>query len=173
MEEIKIKIPSGWDEVTLKQYSQLADIITENPTDRLLQTISILSGVDTLLLSGVDVLDMEGLITDIDYLTEKPQSFPTGDNITLGGYRYGVVKDYNKDLTMGEMVTIETLLEQHTNGVEHIRIVASIMLRPFINSKRKPFDMEDFYKQYELMNNTPITTVLGIVDTFFFGEAKH
>jgi len=140
MEQITIKIPQGWDEITIGQYQEYLDVLkSSNETRPHKQIISLLS-----VLTDTDEMDFYRMPMDTIYDINDAVSFmneePKGvfkNIITIKGKDYGFQKDLNQ-LTLGEWIDLEHYV---TNGViENLHYITAILYRPIVDIGDEYFD---------------------------------
>lgn len=182
LEEREFDIPTKWEEVTLKVYVKLATLEETKeafgiPELYVLKMLEALCDVDGGELDELTLDMVNELVLDIAFVQEQATWVNT-KHIEIEGVDYVFPDDLNK-LTMGEMVSIKTLQENH-NGSGFIPYLLSIILRPgkkVYNEetkketwKQEKFSIDNLEYRKELFLKQPVFNMMGPVSFFLGGN---
>lgn len=170
-DEIKqFSIPQSWDEVTIDEFIKLFSFDRETLTEIELniKTIQAFTNIDEELLLMFDLKDFNMLCEQLSFtnVNMTPQS---KESIIVDDVEYFVKKDFDS-LSMGEMISIETIIKQ-TNG----NFLKSIdkLLCIFLRKKKENGNLEAFRTEHmeraERFRTIPITQVYDVFNFFSDG----
>lgn len=178
MEQITIKIPDGWHEVSIAQYQEfLVELQNTSITDykKIIKLLSILTDTDEVEFMN---LPMEAIYQIDDKITfmDKQPTEQFRNIITINGREYGFQKNLN-ELTLGEWIDLEHYI---VKGVmDNLHYIAAILYRPLIDKGDEYFDYT--IKPYTEINleanaklfryNVSIEEIFGI-SVFFYTTAS-
>lgn len=170
MDTVKIKIPTDWNDVTLKQFeevSKLNDIEYEDPLDKFRDMLHILVIDDEAIVNTIMTDNLEEVVEGLQFIQT---SVPVNEinDITLSGLTYGWEKNYNS-LTFGEIISLETLIQQR--ALDNHQFIG-LYLAVFLRLKDKDGTLEEFnadnvFDIWEMVLETSCIEVMGIVGKFY------
>jgi len=130
--EIELSIPTEWADVTLGEFIVLTKLdITEftNPIDYYIKVLRVFGNNIDNIAEYIKVTDANNIAQLLSFMSITPK----GNNIkeiTIDNIKYVLPENMN-DLSIGEVVSIETLIEKdNLNSVEAIDAILSVILRP-------------------------------------------
>lgn len=149
MEQITIKIPQGWDEITIGQYQEYMDVLKTTderlPMKRMISLLSVLTDTDEAVYYKMSMDVIHEITESVGFMNEEPKG-NFNRIITINGVEYGFQYNMN-ELTLGEWIDLEHYI---TNGViENLHYIAAILYRPIINKG-------DEYFEYEIADYTTV-----------------
>lgn len=172
--DIKLIIPENWNEISILKYGLLASMDNDmEGIDKFLGIISILTdhSVEKLKTIPADYIDL--LADSIKWISTPPQLQNDLSEITVLDKKYQINnKSYHK-LTMGEMVSIETLLGAAKDTPnDAIAIVLGILMRKvLVDGTLSDFDGDISLEQIEVFKeHLCITDALSLIVGFGNGE---
>ena len=170
--DIKLIIPESWDEINLATYAKLASFEKgKTEVDNILGIISILSNVTVEELKTIPADYFEILTESINWIGVTP-TIKEMSVVNIGDDKYSINQSYSK-LTMGEMISIESLMEGIKDDPNNsISIVLGVLLRK-VNSDGSiaKFDSDVALNQIELFREEiSITDGLSLMVGFGNGE---
>lgn len=170
-DEVKeYNLPSNWDEITLDEFIRLFSIDRTdlNPLEMSVKTIEILVGIDEEILLMMKSSDFELLATELSFTTQDVTPVNV-EFITLNGEEYWIKKDYNQ-LTMGEIISIETILESADNNIFKVmdKLLCIFLRKKKENGKLETFKGE-FMERATLFRKTPVSQIYNIFNFFLLG----
>lgn len=147
------KVCDSWSDVTFGQYINILIIQKDAGWSDLERSIKIISALSDRpkeleeYMFQMDVDDFEGFTEIMDWVKkdfeEESKNQPEIDSIEIDGRTFVIKKNYNK-LTLGEIVTLETMLKD--GNYDYQEIALAILLREVVNGEEKKFNEEDFYE---------------------------
>ena len=140
---MKLRIPNSLEDITVAQYRKLAQIdITQDETQWLKETVSVLCGLDKSLVNKLSLTELEKIGTVVNKITNAD----TNDQelvkkIDYKGKRYGFHPNLSK-LTVGEFADLETYCA--AGFFEHINEIISILYRPIKQEHKDFYQIEEY-----------------------------
>jgi hypothetical protein len=171
-DEVKeFNIPESWDEVTVEQFCELFSFNREEltPIELGVKTLNIFIGVDEETLMMLNYDDFINLINIVNFTNTDIDS-KYSDSVEIEGETYFMKDDFSQ-LTMGEIISIETLIES-SNG----NIFGSMakLLCIFLRKKKENGKLESFKGTFmnreSIFKLLPVSQVYGVF-VFFLGGA--
>jgi len=154
-------IPTQWDDVTVDKFIEIVKLNEKKDINDLEKVMELMNILTTIPKDDVELLPVESFMeiqnnfsfvkTDVDKKMK--------DSIVIDGEEYFVKNDFN-DLTMGESITIETLLKEADNPM----YILDKMLCLFLRKKKENGKLESFKTTFltdriDIFRNAPITEV--------------
>ena len=155
----EVTIPERWEEVTLKQFTDLMRLEGEDGERDIRDVIAVLTDNDREWVSTLPVPFVERLMTKLTFLSKSPDTTARNE-IKIDGDRYSI--KYNEDLTFGEYTDINTIVQQ--DATNYAAILAILCRR----------DNEEYNDQFtahidervKMWEKQPITDVIPLVAFF-------
>lgn len=168
-EDREFNIPEEWEEVKVGQASKLFNLDREgkNQLELTISVVSILSDMDEELIYMMSQEQFMELVEVIKFTNEEVKG-ELKDFVTIDGDDYYLKKDFEK-LTMGEIISIDTLINQSNGNLPN---VMSKMLCILLRKKNTEGELETFRNSFmdrEAMFNELYITDVNDVFLFFFG----
>ena len=173
-EEKSYEIPTSWSEVTVGQAADIQNISVENLTiiEKIVKILTILTpGIsedDIMLMSPEQFNQISEQLT---FISNEIQGEPV-NFLTIGGEEYFVKKDFTK-LTMGEIISVDTIMKQTDNDITR---ALPKMLCIFLRKKKENGELESFKSSFmqreEMFKGVIITDVAKLFDFFLNGEVS-
>ena len=154
-------IPTQWDDVTVDKFIEIVKLDEKKHINDLEKVMELMNILTTIPKDDVELLPVESFMeiqnnfsfvkTDVDKKMK--------DSIVIDGEEYFVKNDFN-DLTMGESITIETLLKEADNPM----YILDKMLCLFLRKKKENGKLESFKTTFltdriDIFRKAPITEV--------------
>lgn len=157
MKELEIKIPTSWDEVTLRMFDEIS-AADGNPIDKTVTILQTLTGIDRKTLNGLPAtfLETSGVMEGLSFLQHEPKKRVPAEKLTLNNKRY-TVGLYPQKWTAAQYLDYTTVLQQGDNK-KLARIVACFCV-PEGKKYGEGYDFEQLVD--ELYDNMSITLALG------------
>jgi hypothetical protein len=163
-------LPENWDEVKLSDFITLfsVDKTNLNPLEISVKTIEILLKIDEEILMMMNANDFETLAKELEFTTKDVEPVNI-DFIELEGEKYYIKSNFNQ-LTMGEVISIETILEDGDNNIFKVmdKLLCIFLRKKKENGKLETFKGE-FMERQELFRNAPVSKVYNIFNFFLSG----
>jgi hypothetical protein len=163
-------IPENWDEVTVKQFCDLFATSDEglNEIQKVVRIVSVFTNIkfDELMMMTPD--DFQMISKVITFITKELEG-ENVESIEVDGEEFFLKQDFEK-LTMGEILSIDTLLQQNENNLLK---VMDKLLCIFLRKKNKSGNLESFRNEFmlrsEKFSTISITKVHNILSYFSNG----
>lgn len=163
-------IPESWDEVTVKQFCDLFSTTGEglNEIENIVRIVSIFTNIkmDELMMMSPD--DFQTISKVVTFITQDIKG-ENVESIDVDGEEYFLKSDFEK-LTMGEILSIDTLLQQNENNLLK---VMDKLLCIFLRKKNSKGNLESFRNEFMLRSNKfstiSITKVHNLLSYFSNG----
>lgn len=145
-EEKQFSIPTSWNEVTVKKAAKLAEIQLKNKTDieSAADIVSVLADIDQETIYMLTAHQFNDLVEHIKFTLEKIDSPELKDSIFIEDEEYFLKKDFTK-LTMGEIISIDTILKQYENNIAP---AMAKLLCIFLRKKKENGSLETFKNSF-------------------------
>jgi hypothetical protein len=169
-EVMEYTLPDNWDEVTIGDFIKLFSFEREglNSVELSVKIINVLTDIDEDLIMMMNVSDFERL-AEVFSFTAKDLKPTNVSSIELEGETYYLKNDFSK-LTMGEIISIETLLQSADGNLFKVmdKLLCIFLRKKKENGKLEAFKGE-FMDRTELFRNAPITKVYNVFSFFLTG----
>jgi len=171
-EEKEFSIPTSWNEVSVKKAAKLAEIQVSNKTDieSAADIVSVLADIDQETIYMLTADQFNDLVENIKFTLEKIDSPELKDSIFIDGEEYFLKKDFTK-LTMGEIISVDTILKQYENNVAP---AMAKLLCIFLRKKKENGSLETFKNSFmqreSLFEEVIISDVNNLFLFFLDGE---
>jgi hypothetical protein len=144
-EEMSFDMPTNWDEVTIEMAGRIFSISTENKTnlESSVEVISLLTGIEQDYLYMLTPSQFQQLI-DASSFTATEIKSELKESITVDDEEYFLKKDFTQ-LTMGEIISIETLLKKYHNNY---MVAMPDLLCIFLRKKKENGKLESFKNSF-------------------------
>jgi hypothetical protein len=144
-EEHNFNVPTGWDEVTVKTAASLSAIKRTDRTevDIMVEIISLLANIDTDLIYMLTSEQFAQVIEIVKFTTEEING-DLADSVMVDGEEYFLKKDFSQ-LTMGEIISIDTILGQSQNNIAPSM---AKLLCIFLRKKKENGNIESFKNSF-------------------------
>ena len=145
-EKKQFSIPTSWNEVTVKKAAKLAEIQLKNKTDieSAADIVSVLADIDQETIYMLTAHQFNDLVEHIKFTLEKIDSPELKDSIFIKDEEYFLKKDFTK-LTMGEIISIDTILKQYENNIAP---AMAKLLCIFLRKKKENGSLETFKNSF-------------------------
>lgn len=163
-------LPQSWDEVSIGEFCKIFSFHREgmNVLEVVIETLVILSGIDREKIMMLPYTDFTTLTQALDFINVEmePQNV---ESVMIGDEEYFIKKDFTQ-FTMGEIISIETLLAQGDNNLFR---VMDKLLCIFLRKKKENGNLETFKGTFmdraELFNKAPVSKVFMVFNFFLSG----
>ena len=161
-----IKCPTIWNDVTVGEFQQLADLPQDaKPNRRMLDIITILCQVNALELDKEPLEEIKQCLSFMNTEISKARY----SSFVHEGITYEWIKSID-EITLGEMISIEQTIEQEElNIAESFDLIMAVLLV----EKGGKFDATKINEKRELYSEFPIDKVHGMLLFFLSGGRIH
>jgi hypothetical protein len=164
-------IPTSWNEVTVLQAQELFNIKAEDktPIEIGIEVLWILGCIPSDFIYAMSPEQFTELMEAIKFTNEEVEPSQV-ESIKIGEDEYFLKNDLNK-LTMGELITIETLVKQAgDNYVNAMSKLLCVFLRKKLSNGELETFKNSFMEREAMFNECKITDVNSIFLFFSSGE---
>lgn len=172
-DEVKdFDLPENWDEVSVDDFCRIWEFDKQDMTtiEFATRVVSSFTDIEEDLLMSMNYSDFQKLVEILDFTKTEFKPNKDIDYIDLGDERYYLKKDFSQ-LTMGEVISIETILDD-ANG--NIYKVMDMLLCIFLRQKKENGNLEtfkpDFMDRRWKFRHIPIAKVFNIFTFFLNGK---
>lgn len=162
-QEINIKVPTSWDDITLKTFSELEKYYSENENE----TPDVPHILHILLQKTKDeVLDLPMYITDkildkMSFLQDEFPKYELSNKVEIDGKIYEV--NVMEKMRTGEFIATDTILKDDRYNYAAILAILCRCEGEKYDSDFEANKLDDRIKMFE---NVPVTKVLPILGFF-------
>lgn len=181
--EKDFNIANSYQELSLGQYIDIIKVseskvqLDSNAAD--IKVISLLSDAPEALekaLWDFDLEDFKELLTHFTWVNDTTvlEDFKAHDpkeNIEVEDTNYTIITNYNK-LSLGEVVSFETLLKQENSDLHRLDIAFGILLRPVVDGKMVKFTQEIFDSIIDIKYKVKMVDIYAAIAFFLAGEKQ-
>ena len=173
-EEKVYDIPTNWDDITVGKFIEIVKLNEINYKWDLNKIMEMMGILTTIPKDDIELLPVESFMEIQDKFSFLKQDVDKKmkDSIVIDGEEYFVKNDFN-DLTLGESITIETLIKQVDNPVYILDQFLCLLLRRKKNGKLESFKTTFLTDRIDLFRKIPITDVYQNIIFFLSGEHTY
>ena len=181
--ELDVNVKDSWEEITLKQYTELSKLGTLDQTniETILSQICLLTDAkqeDLIDFSSNEIMKISQVIAD----GIGNQSIPKflGKFIYIDGQMYVIKSDYSS-ITLSEQIYIKNIEENEKNETERLLGMLSILIRPGYSKEdasgvryiQNKIDASDINSRKEIFRTKlPVVTALSVIQSFTNGTRE-
>lgn len=168
------EIPENWSEVNVEQFCGIMEAqevleSIKNPILASVKMINIITGIpeDIIMMTPVD--EIKKISESLEFTNTEVESIEK-ESLIVDGQEFFLKKDYNS-LTMGEVITIDTLTQQTNNNIFK---ALDKLLCVFLRKKKENGKLETF--RAEFLGRAELFKKVSIADVYqtivFFSNGK-
>lgn len=158
-----ITVPTCWEEVTLKMYSEIERFYENKDEDfDLRKVVHILCGLSIDEINALPLEFLEEIMSKMVFLQEKPTEKKPTNSVEIKGERYTIHTE-NK-LKVGEYVAADTAMKGDKHNYAAIMAILCRKDGEIYDSKFENEVLEDRIKMWE---GVPVTEILPLIGFFF------
>jgi len=178
-------IVNSYNELTLGQYIDIMKVSEKKLISNIEADIEIISVLcDDItksnelkeLLNDFDITDFEELkkafewvVTDIKTM-EEFKSITPNNSIFIDGEEYSLYSNYSKKMTLGEVISFETIMAQEQSDLSRYDIAFGVLLRPIKDGKPVEFTEEVFNDVISKKYKVKMIDIYAALSFFLSGE---
>lgn len=165
-EKMTFKVPESWDDVSVETFSKIWGLDREGLTgiEMTVQLLSVFTGIEEDYLYMMDT-ETFNKVAEIVAFTNEDVKGSNVDSIMVDGEEFFVKNDFDK-LTMGEVASLEILMEQAGGN---IMSKMPEMLCIFLRKKKDNGKLEAFKKSFmERADKFKSISIADVNDVFLF-----
>ncbi|QDP64656.1 MAG: hypothetical protein Unbinned4585contig1001_20 [Prokaryotic dsDNA virus sp.] len=174
--QIKRKLPTHWDNITLKQYMSVMKIISNKELKSLSRIVKVIGALTDIDEEDIVRLPVKNINTLGSVMNKFLQTKPNEDLnhiVKLDGVEYGFHPKLS-NITFGEWVDIDSYITEGVNDTLH-KIMA-ILYRPIIAKKDGKYRIQEYEPNEEsqdlMLNHLTVGDFYG-VSVFFSDLGKE
>lgn len=115
METKTITVLDGWHEVTIGQYQEISLLNSDDPSDKMIEVISILTDEDPIDIRKMEITSLTRIMQHLVWTNNLPDDANYKPIIMIDGIEYGFISRLT-DLTVGDWIDLEHyLMDPNTN----------------------------------------------------------
>ena len=165
-------IPTQWDDVSVAKFMEIVKLDEKKDINDLEKVMELMNILAQIPKDEVELLPVESFmeIQNNFSFVKNDVDKKAKESIVIDGEEFFVKNDFN-DLTMGESITIETLLKD----VDNPMFILDKLLCLFLRKKKENGKLESFKTTFltdriETFKKAPITSVYNNLIFFSNGE---
>lgn len=155
----EIKVPTSWDEVTVKKYIELSRLYDNDNKPELIDMIPILINKDRDYVMSLPTEFLSIILDKLTFLTKDIDAEPTNE-IKINDETY--IINYQEKLRVGEYLAADTLLKEDDKDIAKL---LAILCRKKDEVYDTDFTTNVLNDRIKLFEEQPITKVIPL---FFF-----
>lgn len=166
LNDIKVNIPDGWNEVTVAQQIEVEKLSADEPEFKSLAIIAGYCSVPMLELKKTNVNNLKKIIDAMTFINEPMKNQPVMD-FEHKGIKYSVIQSLMKAETQ-DFLSVDGYLKQYKDR-EYLAlpiIIAILSKRKLADGKYESIDQFDIAKRAKEFEDLPMSVAGGI--WFFF-----
>lgn len=158
----EIKVPTKWDEISLKQYQKIEEFYEDkNKKFDILDVIDIFIDKDKDYIMSLpsDFLDI--ILNKLSFLQNQPKIDKPDNKITIDGETY--IINVQEKLKLGEFTSVDNIMKGNKHDYASILAVLCRKDGEIYDSK---FEAEVFESRKEMFEKQPVTKILTLISFF-------
>ena len=171
-EQMSFNIPDSWNEVSVEKFTNIFNIDRDglSPIELTVKVVGILLNIDEDYLYMMSPDDFSTITKCIEFTNHDVVGSEV-EFIEVDGEKYYLKKDFEK-LTMGEIISLELLIEQSNGNV--VSKMAD-MLCLFLRKKKDDGNLESFKNSFMLRaEKFKEVSIADVNDIFlFFSDGEN
>ena len=158
-----IKIPTDWEEITLKHVEQIMRLTGgENKKVDVISLLSILTGKDENYINSLPASFVETLMAHLIFLNDNPRTYDnTASRIKIGNDLYSI--HFLDELKFGEYVEVNESIKN--DPLDYSSILA-ILCRKDGEAFDEDYVANKFKRRKEMFQEQPVTEILPLIGFF-------
>ena len=155
----EIKVPTSWDEVSVKQYIDISRLNKEDKSPELIDMMPILINKDKDYVMSLPLEFLDKILEKLTFITKEPDVKPSNE-IKIGKDTY--VINYQEKLKVGEYLAADAAIKEDDKNIAKLLAILCRKKDELFDTDFTTNLLNDRIKMYE---EQPITKVLPL---FFF-----
>ena len=157
-----ISVPTSWDDITLKKYSEIERYYDDKDKSfNLLDVLDIVIDKDRDFIMSLPTDFLEIILEKLSFITEKPTETEPRNFLEIDGDRYTVHTE--NQLRTGEYIASDTLIKSDRHNYAAL---LAILCRKDGELYDSHFENEVLEGRIRLFEEQPITKILPIIGFF-------
>lgn len=169
-----LKLPRSWSDITIDQFIEIDRIAKSEITNKDELYFHLVSLLADLPISDLESMDYDEFLEstkDLGFLIQTPPAFQPKKTIETKLGKLHLKNNFNSDLTNGEFIDLEYLI-QNDNYIQNIKMILAVFYRVRISENdglhNEVFEPYGNYIQMrsELFGNQKVGDVFGVISQF-------
>ena len=159
LEKESYNLPENWGEVILEQFQAISKIKYESKLKYAVDVLCSLTGLSEEIILAIEKGQISKIVETLQFIYSQKFSEKVNQTFMIGDDEYHL-KDFGT-LTLGETISIETLIEKYNNNLIQ---AADRILAVLYQKKGETFDasiLEDRAKLFR--ENLNVETIYGVI----------
>lgn len=157
-----VTVPTCWEEVTLKMYSEIERFYEDKDEDfDLRKVVHILCGLSVDEINALPIEFLEEIMSKMLFLQEKPEEKKPTNTVEIKGERYTIHTE--SKLKVGEYVAADTAMKGDKHNYAAILAILCRKDGEIYDSKFENEVLEDRIRMWE---GVPVTEILPLIGFF-------
>ena len=168
-EEIKLTIPTEWNDISIGMYQEFVAINKKKMSEeeKIVKIVCCLCKVEENVLTRFKYKDLKYISNKlVKLINSEMNKDELIKKVEFNGERYGIIPNFSS-ISLGEFVDIEGYCK---NSHDNLHKIMSIMYRPIVKEKGSMYSIEgykpDEYKE-DLFKGFPILASISALSFFF------
>ena len=167
MREIKVIVPTSWEDITLEAYMKFSAIDTDAKEEFIqVKALAYFCGINELDAMDMKVKDREAIIAQITEVLNQEPEFTQA--FSLFGKDYGFHPNLD-EITFGEFIDLEKY-QYHMDSLDKIM---AILYRPIVRSMGDRYDIEPYNADGDSEVIKKMSAGTAIAALLFFIASEH
>jgi hypothetical protein len=174
-EEIELKIPTSWNDITIGMYQQFVKINKkkfDTDEERTAELICALCEVKPSQLERFKYKDLKYIVKKISKLMDSEIDDKTlVKKVDFKGNKLGLIPNFSS-ITLGEFVDIESYCK---DSYKNLHKLMSVIYRPIVKEKGEKYNIEEYkpdeFKADEYLDFPIVASMSSL--SFFFRLGKQ
>lgn len=167
----KYELPTSWDEVSIKQYTNLMIAIDKedsNEIELMVKSLEALADIPGGLLTKAPIKMLREAYNQLGELTSTVPNKELSRVIEIDGIEYGFIPNWD-ELSLGEFVDLDNYLQDGFNNLDKVFAVLyrPIVLRAGIKYTIVDYDLKEIINRRKLFNERMSIDTLYAALVFF------
>jgi len=170
-EKFELELPTGWDEISIKQYDEIVSLKQGGSTlMQFVNILKILTKVDEDTIMAIPASEFQSITDNLTFLQETIEGNEDVESIMIGDEKFFLKKDFEQ-LTMGESISIELIMKKYDNELSK---AIPELLCIFLRKKKENGKLEGFKNSFmeraEMFSDLMISDVHNLFLFFSIGS---
>lgn len=168
---VEYNFPSTWEDLTVKQYSNIVKIMKDDATHNISKTISViaqLTGVARDILLDINLTEFNEIAKRLEFLDTPLPKVEPKETINCNGVEYYIKRNLEA-LTVGETISLEMLIEKSEGNL--LTVLPEMLCLLLKLEPNEPFKVEHMNRAKEFAN-LKFIDVNEVFNFFLSGEKQ-
>lgn len=174
IENKEYNVPTSWNDISVNQYINLTNVYEQSKANEwniLRLKIELLKELANIPQSQIEILpvsEFDKILVEMDFIRDEFKE-EIKDYIIIDDIKYVIKKDLN-NFSVGEMISIETLMENEPTTAKGIKKSLPIFLRKEVDGQIEKFTTGLMVREEYFADNVSINDVYNLYAFFLNGN---